>query len=429
MRACLPLILFLLLVSRVEISSAQKTPLGESIKDIDVAPHWIYDDWAKAQAEAKATGKPLMVVIRCVPCPPGRTLDGQVMMPDGDLEKLEKEFVCVRLIQTNGLDLKTFQYDYDMSWSAMFLNADLTIYGRYGTRAASGAGSDNLLTVAAFTRAAERALALHKKYPANKAALVAKTGPAPEYAVPEKTPGLTDKPTPATSRQNCIHCHMVKEHAIRAKWEAGKLTTKDLYVFPMPERVGLSLDLADGLLVKSVQEGSAAAAAGLKAGDSLVSLGGQPLISTADLQWVLNAAPATTELPVTFRRGEQTLEKVLKLSGDWKEYDIGWRASSWYGLRQGVKFEPLPAAERATRGLKENELALVVKGLFGKGGPKVQQAGLKSGDVIVAVDGKKDSLSESDFLVNLRTQYGPHDSVKLTVLRGTERKELTVPLW
>ena len=71
----------------------------------------------------------------------------------------------------------------------------------------------------------------------------------------------------------------------------------------------------------------------------------------------------------------------------------------------------------------------MVKGLFGKGGPKVQQAGLKQGDVIVAVEGKSEPLSESDFLVNLRTQRGPKDSVKLTILRGKERQELTVPLW
>ena len=101
MRAFLPFVLFLLCVSAGETSFAQKSPLGELLKDIDVAPHWIYDDWPKAMAEAKSTGKPLLVVIRCVPCPPGRTLDGQVMMPDGGLEKLEKEFVCVRIIQTN----------------------------------------------------------------------------------------------------------------------------------------------------------------------------------------------------------------------------------------------------------------------------------------------------------------------------------------
>ena len=35
-----------------------------------------------AMAEAKTTGKPVLVVLRCVPCPPGRTLDGLVMRPD-----------------------------------------------------------------------------------------------------------------------------------------------------------------------------------------------------------------------------------------------------------------------------------------------------------------------------------------------------------
>jgi hypothetical protein len=101
--------------------------LRESLKDIPVADHWIYDDLPAAIAQAKESGKPLLVVLRCVPCPPGRALDEQVMQPAGDLAELEKQFVCVRVIQTNGLDLDLFQYDYDMSWACMFLNADLTV--------------------------------------------------------------------------------------------------------------------------------------------------------------------------------------------------------------------------------------------------------------------------------------------------------------
>jgi hypothetical protein len=31
--------------------------------------------------------------------------------------------------------------------------------------------------------------------------------------------------------------------------------------------------------------------------------------------------------------------------------------------------------------------------------------------------------------VYLRLKHGPKDAVKLTVLRGTERTELTVPMW
>jgi hypothetical protein len=98
---------------------AAQSELRQALKDIETAPHWIYDDLPKAFAQAKDTGKPILVVLRCVPCPPGRTLDLKVMQPDRDLEALQKQFVCVRVVQTNGLDLKLFQYDYDQSWTAV----------------------------------------------------------------------------------------------------------------------------------------------------------------------------------------------------------------------------------------------------------------------------------------------------------------------
>jgi hypothetical protein len=220
------------------------SPLGESLKDIPVAEHWIYDDLPKAAAEAKATGKPLLVVVRCVPCPPGKTLDEKVMQPDKDLEVIEKKFVCVRVIQANNIDLSVFQYDYDMSWSCLFLNADMTVYGRYGTRSAGDRNhADGLLSVAAFARAAERALALHAAYPANKEQLALKTSPKPEYATPRQIPGLESRPVSASMRQECIHCHMIKDFALRAKWEQGRLSTRDLYVFPLPASIGLVIAL------------------------------------------------------------------------------------------------------------------------------------------------------------------------------------------
>jgi serine protease Do len=404
-------------------------PLREQVKDITPAPHWIYDDLPRAEAEARETGKPLLVVLRCVPCPPGKTLDGQVMNPDPELEALEKKFVCVRVIQTKGLDLKRFSYDYDMSWAAMFLTADGTILGRYGTRNASGHQSDNLISVSGFRRAAERALALHANYPANKAQLADKLAKSVDYPRPEEIPGLTDRKGVATTRRNCIHCHMVREYALRAKWEAGQLTKKDLFVFPMPQRVGLTLDVDDGLVVQKVAPGSAAAQAGFAPGDELVSISGQPLISTADVQWALHIAPVEATLPVTLRRNGKLLEKELKLSGDWKESDISWRASSWYGLRQGVKFEELPAAERAKLGLTDNQLALVIKGLYGRGGPKLQQAGFKVGDVIVAIDGKDTRLTESQFLTFHRLNYGPQDRIKFTIQRGGKRQDISIQSW
>lgn len=408
---------------------AQSQTLREQLKDTEIAPHWIYDDLPQAIQAAKDSSKPLMIVLRCVPCPPGRTLDGQVMQPSGELAKLEQDFVCVRIVQTKGLDLKKFQYDYDMSWSGMFMNADGTIYGRYGTRTASGPGSDGHLSAAGFQKAAQRALALHKAYPANREQLAGKTGRDPDYARPELIPGLQDRAVGATTRQNCIHCHMVKEFALRAKWEAGQLSLADLLVYPMPEQIGLAIDDEDGLRITAVKPHSPAAEAGLAAGDELVTLGGQPLISLADIQWVLHNSPSETQLEATLRRDGQPLNKSLTLSGDWKRSDIAWRASTWYGLRQGVKCEPLSAASKEKRGIGADKLALLVKGLFGKGGPKVQQAGLKANDVIVAMDGNTQARNESEFLIDLRLKHGPGDKVKLSVLRGSQRHELSVPLW
>lgn len=419
-----------LFVTVIVAATAQdQPPLREALKDVPVASHWIYDDLPRAQAEAKATGKPLLVVLRCVPCPPGRTLDVQVMSPDAGLEQIEKQFVCVRVIQTNSLDLKQFQYDYDMSWAAMMMNADQTIYGRYGTRNGSGPGSDAHLSPAAFRKALERALEIHKGYPGNREQLAAKTGNTPEYAMPQQIPGLQDRPAVATVRQSCIHCHMIKEFALRAKWEQGRLSAADLWVYPMPERIGLTIDVDDGLLVKAVAEGSPAAVAGLAAGDELQTLNHQPLISTADIQWVLTTSPNETRLPVTLRRDGQTLAKTLVLSGDWKQSDIAWRASSWYGLRQGLRIAAMSAADKQSRGIDPGALAFTVTGFYGRAAAMLPAAGLQNGDVIVAVDGSAAALTESEFLVNLRLKHGPKDSVKFTVLRGDKRQDLVIPMW
>jgi serine protease Do len=411
------------------ISSAQPS-LGQALKDIETADHWIYDDLPRAVAEAKRSRKPLLVVLRCVPCPPGKTLDLAVAQPDSELAEIEKQFVCVRIIKTNGLDLDLFQYDYDMSWSAMFLNAgDMTIYGRYGTRYSSGPGSDANLSVAAFRKTAERVLALHKEYPANKSSLSGKKGKPVVWKRPELTPGLIERHAVPVTRQSCIHCHMVKEFALRAKWQQGKLTEKDLFTYPAPARIGLTLDIDDGLIAKTVEAGSPAAEAGIKVGDVLSTAAGQPLVSTADLVWVLHTSPDEAQLPLTLERGGEPVNATLKLSGDWKRSDIAWRGSSWFALRQGLKTQPLPPPEKEKLGLSADALALKVEGMFGKGAAPLQKAGLMKGDVIVSLGGQTGVMNESEFLVHLRTKYGPNDAIKLTVLRGGARKDLNIPLW
>ncbi len=407
---------------------AADSALQTELKDPALAPNWIYDDLPKAMAQAKASSKPVLVVLRCIPCPPGKKLDSDVTHPDADLEKLEKEFVCVRIIQTNGLDQKLFQYDYDQSVAFMFLSADGTILGRYGTRNGAKDRSEDFISMASFRKSAERALALHKGYPANKESLQGKMGGTPQYRVPEEIPGLTDKPHAATSRQTCIHCHMVKEAIIRDKWTQKKLQPRDLFTYPLPNNIGITMDVEDGLRVKSITPDSPAAKAGLAAGDELVSLNGQPLISIADIQWVLNGVPDETKLSAKVLRDGKTIDQTISLTGDWRRADIGWRKSMG-GLRYGIFLEALPPDAKMKRGLSAGDLALNVRFIYAARAGAAANAGLKVGDVIVAVEGKTAAISEPQFFIDLRLNHSPGDTFKVTILRGTEKRELTLPVW
>ena len=57
--------------------------------------YWIYNDLPKGFDEAKKTGKPLLVAIRCIPCEACAQLDAQVVSRDPAVRKLLDEFVCV----------------------------------------------------------------------------------------------------------------------------------------------------------------------------------------------------------------------------------------------------------------------------------------------------------------------------------------------
>ncbi len=100
---------------------------------------WIYNDLPRGIAEAEKSRKPLLVVFRCIPCEACAQLDEQVVERDPIVQDLLAQFVCLRIVHANGMDLSLFQFDFDQSWAAFFLNADMTIYGRFVARTANQA--------------------------------------------------------------------------------------------------------------------------------------------------------------------------------------------------------------------------------------------------------------------------------------------------
>jgi hypothetical protein len=337
------------------------------------------------------------------------------------LESLQKEFVCVRVVTIDDVDLGLFQFDYDQTWCAFFLNADGTIYGRYGTRAAGGENSTTHVSLASFRKSMQRALELHKGYPSNKAELTGKRGPKPDYRVP--------KDIPRVEQRHCIECHQIRGNVLRHKWQEKRLTAADIWPYPLPENIGLKMDVDDGLRVKTVASNSLAERAGIAAGDELVTLNGQPLTSQADIQWVLHGVAPETKVVAALKRGGKELRKPITLSGSWKESDLSWRASTWPGLRYWLHAVPISADERARADLATDRLALVVKDMEAERTAGLRKAGLRVGDVIIAVDGKTGAMTESQFLAYIRLNHPPGDQVKLTVQRRKERLDLTMPMW
>src|SRR5262249_25811320 len=95
---------------------------------------WIYDDLAEGRRVATEAGKPIMVVSRCIPCEACQAFDDEVARRDPVIRDLMDEFVCIRIVQANRMDLDHFQFDFDQSFAVFLMNADLTVYGRFGTR-------------------------------------------------------------------------------------------------------------------------------------------------------------------------------------------------------------------------------------------------------------------------------------------------------
>lgn len=397
---------------------------------------WVYNDLSKALAEAKRTNRPLMVVFRCIPCEACSQFDKKLLERPEEVKELLTKFVCVRIVQANGLDLSLFQFDFDQSFHVFFLHADKTILGRYGTR--SNRPEEEDMTIASLRQAMLGALDLHRIWPQQKENLAGKQSPPSEFAVPEEMPALKGKYTAKLDYEgevmkSCIHCHQVRD-AERTLYRSQKKPMPDhvLYPFPLPEVLGLRLDPQAAAKIVTVTDGSFAAKAGLQAGDELLKVAGQPLISIADLQWALHRSGDDVRVPVEYRREGKSATTTMHLPTGWKQTsNISWRATTWE-LRAlatgGMLLSELTAEERAALSLRDDQLGLRIKhlGLYGRhAGAK--NAGFEKGDVLVAVEGNNRRLNETEFIAfGLTKPAGA--KIKIALIRGKERMEKEMPV-
>ncbi len=406
----------------------------EDRKKVEAEGFWIYNDLAKGYAEARKSGKPMLVVLRCIPCEECVKLDDELMNQDPVIRPLLDQFVCVRVVGTNGLELKQFQFDTDQSFAVFLLNADGTVYGRFGTRShrTNWVGD---VSIPGLANALTGALEIHKNYPENKKALEGKQGKPLEFRSPELYPSLKERFTNKLDYEgnvvrSCIHCHQIGD-ARRDFYRQQKKAIPEslLFTYPHPKSIGLILDPKERAKVLEVKSGSLAEKAGLKSRDVIRRMNDQPLLSIADVQWVLEAMPSHGgTITLAIQRCTKEVELSLLLPDGWRRAgDISWRASTW-GLRRmttgGMVLEELPQEDRAR--FKAN-LRVKSVGQYGAHAA-AKNAGFRAGDLIVSMDGSDSFQTESDWIYHAANKCFPGLKVEVEILRNGKKIKLNLPM-
>ena len=231
----------------------------------------------------------------------------------------------------------------------------------------------------------------------------------------------------ATQSQARFYSHDVKNALLYDREDRGLLKKQDIFTYPSPRRLGIGIDADDQTKVQQVLAASAAAEAGLRRGDSIVSVAGQRVLTFADFTRVLELAPETGTLDVVTKRGGQTVNARIPLRKGWRaDGDPSWRSStSVVGPNSGFWANQLPPSGLRRFQLGEDDLSLKVVVVWGGW---AKRAGIRNGDIVTKIDGLNRRMSIRQLQTHLQMHCDYGDSVKVTVLRNGKPRELTMTL-
>jgi serine protease Do len=167
------------------------------------------------------------------------------------------------------------------------------------------------------------------------------------------------------------------------KAEHGRLgvTVQDLNQ-DLAESFGLKRP--DGALVSQVAPGSAAAAAGLKPGDVILQVNGQPVERSGSLSSIVGMSAPGEKVALKVWREQREIEIGAKLGsarGDDETRADAGDSGAMQGAKLGLGLRPLQPQEQRAAGV---ESGLVVERVAGP----AARAGIERGDVLLAVNGK-----------------------------------------
>lgn len=318
--------------------------------------------------------------------------------------------MLVRQPRIEDVNLSLFEFDLDLTFMVFFLNAEEQLYGRYGGRDATD--PDSRQSLAGLRYSMQAALQAHREQV------------VPQSLQPQRKPDFIWQYPAAEFTVGCVHCHEAKEIMNDELKEQGKWSRDRVWRYPVPDNLGLRLELDRGNIVESVAADSPAAQLGLMPGDVVVEMASLPIHSFGDAQFALDHAPQTGELEVVWQRGNQQLNGQLALPEGWRKSDITWRSSMLTMVAHArVNGEDLTAEEKQVHGLLPSQLAFRQKSPVTRA---AQAAGIRAEDIILGFDGLKLKMDAYDFHGYVSANYLAGDGVVIDLIR--DGKELHLPM-
>jgi serine protease Do len=278
------------------------------------------------------------------------------------------------------------------------------VYGRYGGR--DGKNADNRQSLAGLRYAMKSVLEMHR-------------GENKVFA-----PRAEGTSTFKGGGKGCVHCHQVKEREYAELQRTGQWDRSYVYRYPLPDNLGLLLEVDRGNVVKSVKPGSPADKAGLQQGDVVRQLAGVPIHSFGDAQFALDRVRKQNTLPVTWTRAGKASTARLDLPAGWQMTDLLWRRSvSRWVPSLYLDGTDLTAEEKKALGLSPKQLAYRLRLELH---PHVKRAGIRETDIILGYNGHALETNMDGFYELMCRQFLVGDRVVIDVLR--DGKRVNVPM-
>jgi hypothetical protein len=333
-----------------------------------------------------------------------------------EIRAAAQAFVLLRPGNMRGLDLAIFDFDYDLSWCALFLTPGGEVLGRFGGRDAETPAKYQSLPGLRYSL--EAALRRFK---------TTQSPSASEGQKPTKPRRVEDYPAAAKRHaQACIHCHHVYEFRREMLQSEGRWSLDEVWVYPLPENIGVTLEVHEQTRIAAVQPNSPAAKAGLRAKDRLLRINETPIASVLDVQHALHRAPRKDTLRLTWQNGAGERTAALTLPANWRQTDVSWRWSlKSMSPSPGVIGEDLEPALRKPLGLAPGQLAYRQMNFLPV---PARHAGLRANDVIIGIDDQPLLMNARQFETHIRLHYRVGQEITLNVVRGKERLKLRLKL-